>query len=195
MTIQKRTHTIVRQRSPSKRHEALFVSTPALDADLCGFRSCPISGRVLRCRADALGRNAAFRSKSAYAAYRAGRGPGSVYQRLCLACAGWLYKRRPRAAERLRLWGRVWKTQNRCKWTREPHLRLVFSDSHYDPQPIAGYARQWFTQPIASSVSLGAGYTVALSTRSDGWYIPFPIILPLATVRFSRFSLMTTGLP
>src|SRR5260363_324664 len=69
MTIQKRTHTIVRQRSPSKRHEALFVSTPALDADLCGFRSCPISGRVLRCRADALGRNAAFRSKSAYAAY------------------------------------------------------------------------------------------------------------------------------
>src|SRR5260363_144554 len=60
---------------------------------------------------------------------------------------------------------------------------------------ISGYVRQWFTQPIASSVSLGAGYTVALSTRSDGWYIPFPIILPLATVRFSRFSLMTTGLP
>ncbi len=72
---------------------------------------------------------------------------------------------------------------------------LVFLDSHDTPQPIAGYARQWFTPLIASSVSFGAGYTVALSARSDAYYIPFPLVLPVATVRLNRFSLMTTGLP
>src|SRR5260364_87973 len=71
--------------------------------------------------------------------------------------------------------------------TRWAATRLSEAKAH-----MLHIAREWVTQPIASSVSLGAGYTVALSTRSDGWYIPFPIILPLATVRFSRFSLMTT---
>ncbi len=81
------------------------------------------------------------------------------------------------------------------KGHEESVYAVVFSDSHYMPQPIAGYARQWFTLPIASSLSFGVGYTAALSARSDAYYIPFPLILPLATVRFNRFSLMTTGLP
>ncbi len=89
------------------------------------------------------------------------------------------------------------------RWTDENgHQDLVYAfvflDSHKDPEPIAGYGRQWFIQPINSLpfLSLGAGFTAGLTARADILhYTPIPFLLPVGSIRFSKFSLMTTVIP
>lgn len=88
-------------------------------------------------------------------------------------------------------------------WTDENgHQDLIyvflFLDSHKDPEPIAGYARQWFIQPFRSlpALSLGAGFTAGFTARADILhYTPIPFLLPVGSIRFNKFSLMTTVIP
>lgn len=72
---------------------------------------------------------------------------------------------------------------------------MVFSDSHYKPELLTGYARLWFA-PVAGQLSVAAGYTAGLTSRRDIFGgIPFPIVLPLAAVRYDKLSVMGTFIP
>ncbi len=72
---------------------------------------------------------------------------------------------------------------------------FVFLDSYKHVQPIAGYARIWFTKPIGQ-MSVGGGLSIGLTGRADMLrYIPLPFILPVGTVRFNKFSLMGSMIP
>lgn len=72
---------------------------------------------------------------------------------------------------------------------------MVFRDSHFDPEPFAGYGYQTFWHPGAD-IKLGLGYTVFLTARKDiGNYVPIPGILPLASVQYKKASLMGSYVP
>lgn len=72
---------------------------------------------------------------------------------------------------------------------------FAFLESHKKVQPIVGYARQWIL-PVAGPLSVGAGYTVGVTSRSDIFGgVPFPIALPVASLKWSRFSMMGTFIP
>jgi lipid IVA palmitoyltransferase len=72
---------------------------------------------------------------------------------------------------------------------------LIFSDSHYRPQYNLGYG--WSTYwGERQSVQPGLGYTAALVARNDlvnGW--PFPVVLPLASVRYQKATVYATYIP
>ncbi|GAA5784250.1 lipid A palmitoyltransferase PagP [Chitiniphilus shinanonensis] len=72
---------------------------------------------------------------------------------------------------------------------------LAFADSHNHPELMVGYGKLWLW-PSASELSVGAGYTVGLTTRNDilGG-VPFPFILPLVALRYRRASVMGTFIP
>jgi outer membrane protein W len=71
---------------------------------------------------------------------------------------------------------------------------MAFSDSHYDFEPAVGYA--WIARwPLFGTVKGGLGYTVFVTMRSDANYIPFPAILPLASIGTDRFTLYGTWVP
>jgi len=58
---------------------------------------------------------------------------------------------------------------------------IAFSDSHYDFQPFLGYA--WIARwPLGAGLKGGLGYTVFVTARADANYIPFPAVLPLASI-------------
>ncbi len=72
---------------------------------------------------------------------------------------------------------------------------MVFSDSHWNAEPVVGYAYQWryFND---SPVGVGLGYTLAVTSRADIFNnIPFPIALPLLSLRVGRFSIYGTFIP
>jgi outer membrane protein W len=71
---------------------------------------------------------------------------------------------------------------------------LAFSDSHYDFQPMVGYG--WIARwPLGAGLKGGLGYTVFVTARSDANYIPFPAILPLASIGTDRFTLYGSWIP
>lgn len=71
---------------------------------------------------------------------------------------------------------------------------LALSDSHYDFQPTAGYG--WIARwPLVGGVKGGLGYTVFVAMRSDTNYIPFPAILPLASIGTDAFTVYGTWVP
>lgn len=73
---------------------------------------------------------------------------------------------------------------------------LVFLDSHEHIQPIVGYARQWYTKPVLGGLSLGGGYFLGITARSDiAHYLPVPLALPIGSVRYQRASIMATWIP
>lgn len=72
---------------------------------------------------------------------------------------------------------------------------MAISDSHYDPQLMAGYAYQW-TWPIAGKLEVGAGWTALLISRSDTWNgLPFPAALPLVSIGTPAAKLMAAYIP
>jgi len=71
---------------------------------------------------------------------------------------------------------------------------VAFSDSHYDFQPMVGYA--WTARwPLGGGIKGGLGYTVFVTMRSDTNYFPFPGILPLASIGTDAFTLYGTWVP
>jgi len=72
---------------------------------------------------------------------------------------------------------------------------MVISDSHYKPQPMAGYAYQWM-KPIAGNIEIGGGYTYSLISRTDYFKgVPFPIALPVASIGTKNTKLMAAYVP
>lgn len=71
---------------------------------------------------------------------------------------------------------------------------LAFSDSHYDFQASVGYG--WIARwPLFAGLKGGLGYTVFVTTRADSNYIPFPAILPLASLGTDQFMVYGTWIP
>ena len=72
---------------------------------------------------------------------------------------------------------------------------LAFLDSHSDIEAQVGYAREWRWQ-FAEHASVGAGFVAMLVSRSDMFNnIPFPAILPLASIEVHRVALMASYVP
>jgi hypothetical protein len=73
---------------------------------------------------------------------------------------------------------------------------FVFRDSHDHPEPIGGYARQWYTPPVLGGLALGGGYFAGLTARDDILsYFPVPLALPVASLRYGKASAMGTVVP
>ena len=71
---------------------------------------------------------------------------------------------------------------------------LAFLDSSRKPMYMAGY--NWQTYWGASDFKVGLGYTLFLFGRSDyEGYVPLPGVLPVASVRYSRFELLGAYVP
>jgi outer membrane protein W len=71
---------------------------------------------------------------------------------------------------------------------------LAFSDSHYDVQPVVGWA--WLARwALSGSVKGGLGYTAFVTARADANYVPFPAILPLASIGTDRVTFYGMWIP
>jgi hypothetical protein len=73
---------------------------------------------------------------------------------------------------------------------------LAFSDSHYDFQPMVGYA--WVARWTLGSSGLygGLGYTAGLTIRSDvGYALPIPYIVPMASLGTDGFTMYAAYVP
>jgi palmitoyl transferase len=68
---------------------------------------------------------------------------------------------------------------------------LAISDSHSDPQLMAGYIREWIWPVASTGLEAGIGYSAMLMSRQDifGGF-PFPAVLPVASIGTQRARLM-----
>ena len=72
---------------------------------------------------------------------------------------------------------------------------LAFQDSHFKPMYAAGYGWKAIWRP-ADDTRLGLGYITGLMSRTDiGRYVPFPVILPMASVAYKNFNLESVFVP
>ncbi len=73
---------------------------------------------------------------------------------------------------------------------------MGFSDSHKNFEPFVGYAWQanWYLSR-EHNILFGLGYTLGITAREDYHYIPFPAILPIATVEFGKLGIQATYIP
>ncbi len=72
---------------------------------------------------------------------------------------------------------------------------MGFQDSHFKPSYTVGYGWQAIWRPGAD-VRLGLGYVAGLMTRADvANYVPFPIVLPTASLAYKNFSVAATYVP
>lgn len=72
---------------------------------------------------------------------------------------------------------------------------MGFQDSHFKPEWVLGYGwKKYWAGPW--DTRLGLGYTAGLSARADiGHYVPFPIILPIASADLGNVSLEAAYVP
>ena len=72
---------------------------------------------------------------------------------------------------------------------------VVMADSHYTPQITAGYGYQWML-PLGGNWEAGVGYTAGLISRADIFNgVPFPGILPLASIGTRDTKLLLSYIP
>jgi LPS-assembly protein len=72
---------------------------------------------------------------------------------------------------------------------------MGFQDSHFKPQWQAGYTWKAIWRPV-DDFRLGLGYTAFLMSRTDlAHYIPFPGIVPVASLAYKNLNLETTFVP
>ncbi len=72
---------------------------------------------------------------------------------------------------------------------------MAFQDSHFKPSYILGYGHRWLWQP-AEHWRVGGGLTAFLMARSDiGHYLPFPGVLPTASLAYRAVSVETAFVP
>ncbi|MGV8894044.1 MAG: hypothetical protein ACOH2K_14085 [Burkholderiaceae bacterium] len=87
------------------------------------------------------------------------------------------------------------KTLHNPNGDEEYLFGMAISDSHYDPQLMAGYAYQWIW-PVAGKLEIGAGWTAMLVSRTDIWGgVPFPAVLPVASIGTPDAKLMAAYIP
>ena len=89
--------------------------------------------------------------------------------------------------------GKHWTDEN---GNQDLLFAFAFMDSHDHIEPIAGYARQWFTPSVLGGLSIGGGFMAAITARNDVLhYVPFPLAAPVASIRYRRASVMGTFIP
>jgi palmitoyl transferase len=87
------------------------------------------------------------------------------------------------------------KAIRNVKDNEESLYGLAISDSHFSPQFMAGYAYQWM-KPIGGRYEAGLGVTGLLISRADYFSgIPFPGVLPLASIGTRSSKLMAAYIP
>lgn len=70
-----------------------------------------------------------------------------------------------------------------------------FKDSNSKPEYAAGYGYRTFWNP-AGDLKLGLGYNAFITARSDiGHYAPIPLLLPVVSLGYKKFTLDTTYVP
>ncbi len=73
---------------------------------------------------------------------------------------------------------------------------MTFLDSHNEIQPIIGYGYQKIWAPgEINKLRFGIGFTLSLTARQEYYYIPLPLLFPLFSVEYHRFSLQATYIP
>ncbi len=71
---------------------------------------------------------------------------------------------------------------------------LMFSDSHYYPEPIFGYS--WVARyPISEKFHLGAGYVLGVTFREDYNWLPIPVPLPVVKAGTEDVGVYMTFIP
>jgi lipid IVA palmitoyltransferase len=108
----------------------------------------------------------------------------------------WTWTAEKRAEENANAWGAGWgRSVEHEDGDTDTVYVLVFSDSHSKPEYNLGYA--WNTYWGArSGLQPGLGYTAMLIARTDianGW--PFPVVLPLFSLRYDKVTLFSTYIP
>jgi palmitoyl transferase len=108
----------------------------------------------------------------------------------------WTWTPEKRAEENELAWGGgLGRTVEHDNGDTETVFFLVFSDSHSRPQYNVGYG--WSTYwGGRDSIRAGLGYTLMVVARNDifnGW--PFPVVLPLVSVNYDKFTLYSTYIP
>ncbi|MFZ6735872.1 hypothetical protein ACO0LG_28390 [Undibacterium sp. Ji42W] len=93
-------------------------------------------------------------------------------------------------------WGLGFSKAIRTKEDNEESVyAMMISDSHFKPQPMAGYVYQWM-KPLGDKIEVGGGLTGSLISRTDYFGgIPFPVILPVASIGTRNTKLMATYVP
>jgi palmitoyl transferase len=87
-------------------------------------------------------------------------------------------------------WGRTNEQGDHFGW-----YGLVFRDSHFKYTKMLGWSAMTYW-PKQSDYGVGLGYTVFLGSRPDIYNgIPFPGILPLASVKLSKLEILGTYIP
>ena len=72
---------------------------------------------------------------------------------------------------------------------------MAFQDSHYKPMYTVGYGWKAIWRP-SEDTRLGLGYTAGLMSRTDIFnYVPFPVVLPMASLAYKNFNLESTYVP
>lgn len=106
------------------------------------------------------------------------------------------YTAAKRATLNPRAWGIGWgRHRIDARGNEDMVYAMVFSDSHWNAEPIVGYAHQWMWNSD-HLLGFGLGYTIAVTSRADIFHnIPFPLALPLASVRIGPVSLYGTIIP
>jgi palmitoyl transferase len=73
---------------------------------------------------------------------------------------------------------------------------MGISDSHKQPQFMGGYAYEWVWPIARTGVETGLGYTAMLMSRQDYLSgVPFPIVLPVASIGVKGAKLMASYVP
>lgn len=73
---------------------------------------------------------------------------------------------------------------------------MTFKDSFNKWEPIAGYGWEKVWRPLKdNNFRLGLGYTIGATARDNWSYIPIPVILPLASIGYSKTSFQMTYIP
>ena len=73
---------------------------------------------------------------------------------------------------------------------------IVFADSFYRPQPMAGYGFQknWYLNED-KDMALGAGITAVLTARGNSGYVPFPGVIPGIAFEYKRATFQLAWVP
>jgi len=71
---------------------------------------------------------------------------------------------------------------------------MAFLDSHNNVEPMVGYAYEKIWRPY-TDWRLGLGFTAGMTSRQDYLFIPLPLVLPLVSIGYQRFTLQSTYIP
>ncbi|GKW24537.1 lipid A palmitoyltransferase PagP [Pectobacterium carotovorum subsp. carotovorum] len=73
---------------------------------------------------------------------------------------------------------------------------MAFKDSYNKWEPIGGYGYEKRWRPTRDQdFQLGLGFTAGFTMRDNWNYIPIPVLLPLASISYSKLSFQATYIP